>query len=100
VESTEIQRGRPDGADASRCAIGLCYWQVGRPGKCLRAGKTRSQKNACKSGRIPPVGCTLCSAAFCKSFSFHLLISINQSKNSTFTAISVSCWMEAIPTKY
>ena len=29
-----------------------------------RAGKTRSQKNACKWRRIPPVGCTLCWHAF------------------------------------
>jgi len=36
---------------------------VGRRGFGLEAGKTRSQKNARKCGRIPPVGCTLCWAA-------------------------------------
>jgi len=33
---------------------------VGGCGFGWGAGKARSQKNACKSGRIPPVGCTLC----------------------------------------
>jgi len=33
---------------------------VGGRGQCLGAEKTRSQKNACKSRRIPHVGCTLC----------------------------------------
>ena len=39
---------------------GLRYLRVGGRGLCLRAGKTQSQKNACKSRRIPHVGCTLC----------------------------------------
>jgi len=42
---------------------GLRYSLVGGLGKCLRAGKTRSQKNACRSRRIPTIHCTLCSAA-------------------------------------
>jgi len=33
-------------------------------GFCLRAGKTRSQKKACKPRRLPHVGCTLCWHAF------------------------------------
>jgi len=37
---------------------------VGGLGFASRAEKTRSQENACKSGRIPPVGCTLCWHAF------------------------------------
>jgi len=37
-------------------------WWAGRD-KTPRAGKTRSQKTAYKPRRIPPVGCTLCSAA-------------------------------------
>jgi hypothetical protein len=37
---------------------------VGGLGFGWGAEKTRSQKNACKSGRIPPVGCTLCWHAF------------------------------------
>jgi len=27
---------------------GLRYWRVGGRGQCLKAGKTRSQKNACR----------------------------------------------------
>ena len=48
---------------APRMLNGLRYWQVGGRGQCLGAGKTRSQKNARKWRRIPPVQCTLCSAA-------------------------------------
>jgi hypothetical protein len=33
---------------------------VGGRGKCLRAEKTRSQKNIEKSRRIPQIQCTLC----------------------------------------
>ena len=43
---------------------GLRYLRVGGRGLCLGAEKTRSQKNACKSRRIPHVRCTLCWAAF------------------------------------
>ena len=39
---------------------GLRYLRVGGRGFCLGAEKTRSQKNACKSRRIPHVRCTLC----------------------------------------
>jgi len=39
---------------------GLRYWCWGKRGQCLGAEKTRSQKNACKSRRLPHVGCTLC----------------------------------------
>jgi len=38
--------------------------RVGGRGQCLEAGKTRSQKNACKSRRLPHVRCTLCWAVF------------------------------------
>ena len=41
---------------------GLRYWRWGGRGFCLGAEKTRSQKNACKSRRIPSVQCTLCWA--------------------------------------
>jgi hypothetical protein len=43
---------------------GLRYPQVGGLGFCLGSEKTRSQKNACKSRRLPLVGCTLCWHAF------------------------------------
>ncbi len=43
---------------------GLRYLRVGGRGFCLRAEKTRSQKNARKCRRIPPVRCTLCWAVF------------------------------------
>jgi transposase len=36
------------------------YLRVGGRGQCLGAEKTRSQKNACKSRRLPHVRCTLC----------------------------------------
>src|SRR3972149_2194151 len=39
---------------------GLGWGVTAGRGLCLGAGKTRSQKNVCKSGRIPTVGCTLC----------------------------------------
>jgi hypothetical protein len=38
-------------------ANGLRYWRWGGRGQCLGAEKTRSQKNACKSRRIPSVQC-------------------------------------------
>jgi hypothetical protein len=41
---------------------GLRYLRVGGRGQCLGAGKTRSQKNAPKSRRLPHVRCTLCWA--------------------------------------
>jgi hypothetical protein len=43
---------------------GLRYLRVGGRGQCLRAEKTRSQKNAPKSRRLPHVRCTLCWHAF------------------------------------
>jgi hypothetical protein len=42
-----------------RLTARVSRWWAGRD-KTPRAGKARSQKNACKSRRIPPVGCTLC----------------------------------------
>jgi len=35
------------------------YWRWGGRGQCLRAGKTRSQKNARKCRRIPSVQCII-----------------------------------------
>jgi len=43
---------------------GSRYLRVGGRGQCLGAGKARSQKNARKCRRIPPVKCTLCWATF------------------------------------
>ena len=40
------------------------YRRLGGRGFYSRTEKTRSQKNACKSRRIPHVGCTLCWHAF------------------------------------
>jgi len=37
---------------------GLRYLRVGGRGQCLGAGKTRSEKNAPKSRRLPHVRCT------------------------------------------
>lgn len=53
--------------DPLRDASGLGY--------CLRAGKTRSKKNACKSRRLPHIGCTLCWARPC--FQAPILAEIN-----------------------
>jgi hypothetical protein len=49
----------------SEAPNGLRYLRVGGRGQCLGAGKTRSQKNACKSRRLPHVRCTLCWLALC-----------------------------------
>ena len=46
---------------------GLRYPRVGGRGFALREGKTRSQKNTCKSRRLPHVGCTLCWQALRKT---------------------------------
>jgi hypothetical protein len=43
----------------SGTTVCVSRWWEGR-GFGWEAEKARSQKNACKSGRIPPVGCTLC----------------------------------------
>jgi hypothetical protein len=39
---------------------GLRYWRWGGRGLCLGVGKARSQKNAPKTRRLPPVRYTLC----------------------------------------
>ena len=44
----------------SEAPNGLRYLRVGGRGLCLGAGKTRSQKKACKPRRLPHVRCTLC----------------------------------------
>ncbi|KAF0106403.1 MAG: hypothetical protein FD147_2525, partial [Chloroflexi bacterium] len=46
------------GAGHNRRSNGLRYLLVGGRGFCLGAGKTRSQKNTRKCGRIPSVRCT------------------------------------------
>jgi len=40
------QKEKDSRAQETYPANGLRYWQVGGRGLCLRAGKTRSQKNA------------------------------------------------------
>ena len=49
--------------NASRPTARVSGGQGAGVDKSLRAEKTQSQKNACKSRRVPAVGCTLCWAA-------------------------------------
>ncbi len=57
-------RALPKTQKKSMRTNGLRYPQVGGLRFCLGAGKTQSQKNACKPRRIPLVVCTLCWAVF------------------------------------
>jgi hypothetical protein len=41
---------------------GVRYPRVGGRGQTVKAGKTQSQKKACKPRRLPHFGCTLCWA--------------------------------------
>jgi hypothetical protein len=55
---------------AQRFALAAGGWDET---KLREKEKARSQKNACKSRKIPPVGCTLCWHAF--EFKTHLRLS-------------------------